>query len=213
MNTLIDPIEIDIIPENDQEAEEGIDLETDLLLKSLKKCLIFSKQIMNKYNIVEMKAKANTINMTTLTDIETGIEMIVKSDITENTAETDITEMTVMKDTTNQDMAVKKDIINMKDKIDITEKDITEMTVRIAMTAMIDMKDLADQTIITEIEVKIDIEEMIVMTDIDLTETEIEVPGNNMVETTAMKDIQKEIIKTSVSSVIMMHYTAISYKG
>ena len=109
-------------------------------------------------------------------------------------------------------MAVKKDIVNMKDKIDITEKDITEMTVGIAMT---DMKDLADQTIITEIEVKIDIEEMIVMTDIDLTEAETEVPdGNNMVGITAMADIQKEIIKIFVSFVIeiIMHYTALNYE-
>ena len=45
LNTLIDPTEIDIIPGNDQEAEEGIDLDTDLLLKSLQKCLIFN---MNK---------------------------------------------------------------------------------------------------------------------------------------------------------------------
>ena len=75
------------------------------------------------------------------------------------------------------------------------------------MTDMKDQVDQTDQTIFTEIEVKIDTEEMIVMTDIDLI-------GNNMVEITAMKDIQKEIINISVSSVIdiMMHYTVISYK-
>ena len=71
---IVDILEIDIILEIDQE----VNLEADLPPKSLKKCLIFSKKIMNKYNIVEMKAKVNTINMIAMADIETGIEMIVK---------------------------------------------------------------------------------------------------------------------------------------
>ena len=65
--------------------------------------------------------------MTAMVDINTGIEIIVMSDIIENTVETDITEMIVKKDTTNQDMTAKKDIINMKDMTAITEKYITEM--------------------------------------------------------------------------------------
>ena len=193
LNTLIDPTEIDIIPGNDQEAEEGIDLDTDLLLKSLQKCLIFNMNKQIQYDSHGRYQYRYRNNSHEWYHRKYSRDRHYRNDSQERHYKS------------RHDS---KERYHKHERHDSHHRKIYYRDeVGIAMTDMKDQVDQTDQTIFTEIEVKIDTEEMIVMTDIDLI-------GNNMVEITAMKDIQKEIINISVSSVIdiMMHYTVISYK-
>ena len=78
----------------------------------------------------QKQIKQDLINIT----VETDIEMTVKIDTIESTAKTDLTEMRLVKNTTNQEMIVMKDIIDIEDKtgLDIIETivEIIEMTVK-----------------------------------------------------------------------------------